>query len=112
MTAGADVIVSAAVSDAGNVTAVDVMRATPPFTDAVVQAVKTWRFTPALRKPANLPASTEVGLASSVISMSGANGQCRAARSMTAATVSGAISDGVPPPKKMLVSLRAGVSAA
>src|SRR5215471_13048359 len=54
MTAGADVIVSAAVSDAGNVTAVDVMRATPPFTDAVVQAVKTWRFTPALdsdRKP-------------------------------------------------------------
>ena len=56
MTAGADVIVSAAVSDAGSVTAVDVLRATPPFTDAVVQAVKTWRFTPALdsdRKPMN-----------------------------------------------------------
>ncbi|HET9831436.1 MAG TPA: TonB family protein [Vicinamibacterales bacterium] len=56
MTAGADVIVSAAVSDAGRVTAVDVLRTTPGFTDAVVQAVQTWRFTPALdsdRKPMN-----------------------------------------------------------
>src|SRR5215831_1897580 len=56
MTAGADVIVSAAVSDTGRVTAVDVLRATPPFTDAVVQAVQSWRFTPALdsdRKPMN-----------------------------------------------------------
>jgi TonB family protein len=56
MTAGADVIVSAAVSDAGGVTTVDVLRTTPPFTDAVVQAVQTWRFTPALdsdRKPMN-----------------------------------------------------------
>jgi len=54
MTAGADVIVSAAVSDAGRVTKVDVMRTTPPFTDVVVDAVRTWRFTPALdsdRKP-------------------------------------------------------------
>jgi TonB family protein len=54
MTAGADVIASAAVSDTGKVTAVDVLRTTPPFTDAVVAAIRTWRFTPALdsdRKP-------------------------------------------------------------
>jgi TonB family protein len=48
MTAGADVIVSAAVSESGRVTAADVMRSTPPFTAAVVEAVRTWRFTPAL----------------------------------------------------------------
>jgi len=54
MTAGADVITSAAVSDTGRVTGVDVLRSTPPFTDAVVAAVRTWRFSPALdsdRKP-------------------------------------------------------------
>jgi len=46
MTAAADVMVSAAVSDGGTVTDVDVLRSTPPFTDAVVRAVQTWRFTP------------------------------------------------------------------
>lgn len=54
MTAGADVIVSAAVSETGAVTAVDVLRSTPPFTDAVVDAVRTWQFSAALdsdRKP-------------------------------------------------------------
>jgi len=54
MTAGGDVIVSLAVSSGGAVTDVDVLRSTPPFTDAVVRAVRTWRFTPALdaeRKP-------------------------------------------------------------
>jgi TonB family protein len=54
MTAGGDVIVSLAVSSGGAVTAVDVLRSTPPFTDAVVKAVRTWRFSPALdadRKP-------------------------------------------------------------
>jgi TonB family protein len=48
MTAGGDVIVSVAVSSDGTVTDVDVLRSTPPFTDAVVRAVRTWRFTPAL----------------------------------------------------------------
>ncbi len=54
MTAGADVIVSAAVSPAGDVASVDVLRTTPPFTGAVVDAVRAWRFSPALdpdRKP-------------------------------------------------------------
>src|SRR6516225_808705 len=46
MTAGGDVIVSLAVSDGGAVTDVDVLRSTPPFTDAVVRAVQTWHFTP------------------------------------------------------------------
>jgi TonB family protein len=48
MTTGADVIVSATVSDRGRVTAVDVLRSTQGFTDAVAQAVQTWQFTPAL----------------------------------------------------------------
>ena len=54
MTSRADVIVSADVSETGRVTAVDVLRSTPPLTDAVVQAVRGWRFSPALdsmRKP-------------------------------------------------------------
>ena len=48
MTAGADVVVSVAVSDDGSVTDVDVLRSTPPFTDAVVGAVRAWHFTPAV----------------------------------------------------------------
>ncbi|HUK35621.1 MAG TPA: TonB family protein [Vicinamibacterales bacterium] len=54
MTAAGDVIVSATVSEAGTVTAVDVLRSTPPLTDAVLQAARGWRFSPALdstRKP-------------------------------------------------------------
>ncbi len=44
--------------------------------------------------------------------MSSANGQRWPARSITAATVAGSISDGVPPPKKMLPSTRPGVWSA
>src|SRR5712691_8042593 len=53
-TAGGDVMLSVAVSSAGAASAIDVLRSTPPFTDAVVEAVRTWRFSPALdsaRKP-------------------------------------------------------------
>lgn len=45
---GGDVLLSVAVSRAGAVGAVDVMRSTPPFTDAVVEAVRTWKFSPQL----------------------------------------------------------------
>ncbi len=45
---GGDVLLSASVSAGGKVTAVDVLRSTPPFTDAVVQAVRGWVFMPAL----------------------------------------------------------------
>ena len=45
---GGDVMLSVAVSASGTVGAVDVLRSTPPFTEAVVAAVKTWRFSPAL----------------------------------------------------------------
>jgi TonB family protein len=51
---GGDVMLSVAVSASGAVGAVDVLRSTPPYTDAVVHAVRTWRFSPALdskRKP-------------------------------------------------------------
>src|SRR5215831_16157042 len=48
MTAAADVIVSVAVSDTGVVTDVDVLRSTPPFTDAVVNAVRGWHFRAAI----------------------------------------------------------------
>ncbi len=57
-------------------------------------------------------ASTEEGLASSVISMPGAKPQCASAASITAATVSGGISEGVPPPKKIEPSRRPGNAAA
>jgi TonB family protein len=49
-----EVLLSLNLSDAGVVGAVDVLRTTPPFTAAVVAAVRGWRFAPALdalRKP-------------------------------------------------------------
>jgi TonB family protein len=45
---GGDVVLSVAVSEAGAVGQIDVLRTTPPYTDIVIEAVKTWRFTPAL----------------------------------------------------------------
>src|SRR5262245_56649653 len=59
MTAAADVIVSAAVSSGGAVTDVDVLRSTPPFTESVVRAVRTWRFTPGTDQDGK-PAATRV----------------------------------------------------
>ena len=70
------------------------------------------RFTPAARKSSSRAASVEVGLASRVISASGARDHPAAARSMTAAAVPGGISDGVPPPKKTLATRASGSSAA
>jgi TonB family protein len=52
--AGGDVVLSVAVSSTGVVGTVDVLRATPPYTDIFVEAVRTWKFAPALdakRKP-------------------------------------------------------------
>jgi len=49
-----EVLLSLNVSEAGAVGAIDVLRTTPPFTDAVIGAVRRWRFAPALdavRKP-------------------------------------------------------------
>ncbi len=49
-----EVLLSVNVSDAGAVGPIDVLRSTPPFTDAVLAAVRDWRFAPAedaLRKP-------------------------------------------------------------
>src|SRR5476649_1040507 len=45
---GGDVALSVAVSASGSVGAIDVLRSTPPFTDVVTAAVRTWRFAPAL----------------------------------------------------------------
>ena len=64
------------------------------------------RFTPAARNAANRPASTLVGLASSVISMSGSGSNAALASAIRAATVSGSIRLGVPPPKKIEPSCR------
>lgn len=44
---GGEVFVEVAVDAAGQVTAVKPLRATPPFTDPVVSAVRAWRFRPA-----------------------------------------------------------------
>jgi hypothetical protein len=70
------------------------------------------RLTPAARNPRKRVASTLVGLASSVTSTSGSIGQWRATASRIAPTVAGCISDGVPPPKKMVETVRAGSRAA
>ena len=48
VTSGGNVVLSVAVSAAGRVTAVEVLRTTPPFTDPLVESVKAWRFSPAL----------------------------------------------------------------
>src|SRR5438445_8928407 len=48
------------------------------------------------------PASTEVGLASSVISSSAAVSHNALTRPTTAPAVAGSISEGVPPPKKIV----------
>jgi len=50
-------------------------------------------------------------LASRVTSTSAAKVQCRAIVSRIAPTVDGCISDGVPPPKKMLTASRPGTRA-
>ena len=70
------------------------------------------RLTPAAANAAKRSASAEFGLASSVISRSGAAGHSARTRSISAATVSGGISDGVPPPKKTETTSRSGASAA
>ena len=52
--AAGEVLLSLNVTSAGSVGAVDVLRTTPPFTDAVVAAVRRWHFAPAVdeqRKP-------------------------------------------------------------
>jgi TonB family protein len=57
-----EVLLSLNVSDRGAVGAIDVLRSTPPFTTAVVAAVRAWRFAPAqdaLRKP--MPSRVLVG---------------------------------------------------
>ena len=54
----------------------------------------------------------EDGFASSVISTPSIGAQAEVAASMIAATVSGGISDGVPPPKKIDPSRRPGSKAA
>ena len=49
-----EVLLSVTVSPAGAVAAIDVLRTTPPFTEAVVTTVRAWRFAPAQdeqRKP-------------------------------------------------------------
>ncbi len=48
---GGDVMLSVAVSASGTVGAVDVLRSTPPFTEAVVAAAKTAMSSPPRRRP-------------------------------------------------------------
>jgi TonB family protein len=52
--AGGQVLLSVAVLATGTVGQIDVLRSTPPYTDDLIAAVRTWRFSPALdtkRKP-------------------------------------------------------------
>jgi hypothetical protein len=67
-------------------------------------------LTPASAKPAKRSASAEFGLASRVISTLRTVFQCRLTLSISAAAVSGGISDGVPPPKKIETTSCCGAS--
>jgi TonB family protein len=54
--AGGQVMLSVAVSAAGTTSAIEVLRSTPPYTETLVDAVKSWRFAASLdskRKPMN-----------------------------------------------------------
>src|ERR1043166_3537923 len=56
--AGGNVVVSVAVLPDGHVGTIDVLRTTPPYTDALVESVRAWRFSPALdskRRPIDAP---------------------------------------------------------
>ena len=66
------------------------------------------RLTPAAARSAKRAASTEEGLASSVISMSSAKRPMPLRRVDDGRDVGGAISEGVPPPKKIEVEPPAG----
>ena len=46
--AGGQVMLSVGVSSKGEVGTIEVLRSTPPYTESLVQAVKSWRFSPAL----------------------------------------------------------------
>src|SRR6266849_8786833 len=66
-------------------------------------APKLNRFTPAARIPESFAASTVPGFASSVISASGSIPQSRSAASIISPIDLGSNSDGVPPPKKIVL---------
>jgi hypothetical protein len=67
---------------------------------------------PAARKSRKRPASTLVGFASSVTSAPASTGHAAAIASRIAPAVAGCIREGVPPPKKTLVTVRPGAMAA
>ena len=60
------------------------------------------RFKPALRNSRKFLISTDVGLASKVISVSFSKDQSLDALFIMSAAIEGFINDGVPPPKKIL----------
>lgn len=52
---GGEVFLEVAVSETGTVSHVDVLRTTPPFTDVVLDAVRSWIFIPAERTEERTP---------------------------------------------------------
>ena len=67
---GGEVFVEATVTDAGRVGSLTTLRATPPFTQDVLDAVRTWRFQPAeqaLPNPAGDPRSIVTGTVESKV---------------------------------------------
>ncbi|MPN49155.1 hypothetical protein SDC9_196769 [bioreactor metagenome] len=78
-------------------------------------SLKLWmpsdsRLTPAARKPANLPASTVPGLASSVISASGDNIASARKAPISSSMAPGDSRLGVPPPKNTVCTGRPQIS--
>jgi TonB family protein len=56
---GGEVLLSVNVTAAGAVGSIDVLRNTPPFTEAVLKAVRSWRFAPAA-DPMHKPIASKV----------------------------------------------------
>jgi TonB family protein len=56
--AGGEVLLDVAVNASGRVASIDPLRTTPPFTDALVSAVRGWIFQPAEERVEGTPPST------------------------------------------------------
>jgi TonB family protein len=57
--AGGQVMLSVGVTPTGAVSTIEVLRSTPPYTESLIQAVKSWRFSPALDAK-RMPMTTRV----------------------------------------------------
>jgi TonB family protein len=74
-TGGGEILLEATITETGVVSDIQVLRATPPFTEPVTEAVRGWRFSPAedsvdgkgaAAPPSHAPATSNVLVAASI----------------------------------------------